>query len=166
MRVGRILSVDPESALHTDCTLIGGDSGGPLFDMEGSVIGVHSRIGGSLTMNLHVPVAAYHDSWERLVAGDDFDSTRIEVPFLGVVPEEESDEVLIGHVYEDSGAAKAGISEGDVIVLLGRTREELEGSEYLWLHHGLVKGTPPWIDLGVESQLQQVCLQVIREGIA
>ena len=38
-------------------------------------------------------------------------------------------------------------SEGDVIVLLGRTREELGGSEYLAVVHGLVRGTPPWIDL-------------------
>jgi phosphoribosylformylglycinamidine synthase II len=56
-------------------------------------------------------------------------------------------------------------SEGDVIVLLGRTREELGGSEYLAVAHGLVRGTPPWIDLAVEMQVQQVCLRAIREGI-
>ena len=55
-------------------------------------------------------------------------------------------------------------SEGDVIVLLGRTREELGGSEYLAVVHDLVRGTPPWIDLAVEMQVQQVCLQAIREG--
>ena len=38
-------------------------------------------------------------------------------------------------------------SEGDIIVLLGRTREELGGSEYLAVVHDLVRGTPPWIDL-------------------
>jgi phosphoribosylformylglycinamidine synthase len=56
-------------------------------------------------------------------------------------------------------------SEGDVIVLLGRTREELGGSEYLAIERGLVRGTPPWIDLSVEIQAQRVCLQAIREGI-
>jgi phosphoribosylformylglycinamidine synthase len=54
--------------------------------------------------------------------------------------------------------------EGDVIVLLGRTREELGGSEYVAAVHGQVRGTPPWIDLSVEMQVQQVCLQAIREG--
>jgi phosphoribosylformylglycinamidine synthase len=56
-------------------------------------------------------------------------------------------------------------SEGDVVLLLGRTREELGGSEYLSVVHGLVRGTPPWIDLAVEMQVQQVCLQAIREGL-
>jgi phosphoribosylformylglycinamidine synthase len=56
-------------------------------------------------------------------------------------------------------------NEGDVIVLLGRTREELEGSEYLARQNGLAQGTPPWIDLEVELQLQQVCLAAIRDGI-
>jgi len=56
-------------------------------------------------------------------------------------------------------------SEGDVVVLLGRTREELGGSEYLATVHGQVRGTPPWIDLSVELQVQHICLQAIREGI-
>jgi len=56
-------------------------------------------------------------------------------------------------------------SEGDVVLLLGRTREELGGSEYLAAVHDLVRGTPPWIDLAVEMQVQQVCLQAIRDGL-
>ncbi len=56
-------------------------------------------------------------------------------------------------------------ADGDVVVLLGRTREELGGSEYIALERGLVRGTPPWIDLSVEMQVQRVCLQAIREGI-
>jgi phosphoribosylformylglycinamidine synthase II len=56
-------------------------------------------------------------------------------------------------------------SEGDVIVLLGRTREELGGSEYLALTRAQVCGTPPWIDLEVERQLQRVCLAAIADGL-
>jgi len=55
-------------------------------------------------------------------------------------------------------------SEGDVVVLLGRTREELGGSEYLASVRDTVRGTPPWIDLSVEMQVQRVCTQAIREG--
>ncbi|HEY3302234.1 MAG TPA: phosphoribosylformylglycinamidine synthase subunit PurL [Candidatus Binatia bacterium] len=54
---------------------------------------------------------------------------------------------------------------GDVIVLLGRTREELGGSEYLKIVHGLVKGTPPWIDLRLERAVQQACINAIEKGI-
>jgi len=55
--------------------------------------------------------------------------------------------------------------DGDAIVLLGVTREELGGSEYLMLTHGLVRGTPPWIDLEAEKQVQRVCLAAITEGL-
>lgn len=56
-------------------------------------------------------------------------------------------------------------SPGDLVVLLGRTREELGGSEYLKVIHGLVKGTPPWIDLKLERAVQQCCLKAIEKGI-
>jgi phosphoribosylformylglycinamidine synthase subunit PurL len=54
---------------------------------------------------------------------------------------------------------------GDVVVLLGRTREELGGSEYLKVVHGLVKGTPPWIDLRLEQAVQSCCIAAIEKGI-
>ena len=44
MRVGRFLRIAGNGWLVTDCTMAGGDSGGPLFDMEGRVIGINSRI--------------------------------------------------------------------------------------------------------------------------
>ena len=56
-------------------------------------------------------------------------------------------------------------AEGDVIVLLGRTRDELGASEYLAVVHGQVRGAPPWIDLRVERQVQRVCLGAIADGL-
>jgi phosphoribosylformylglycinamidine synthase II len=56
-------------------------------------------------------------------------------------------------------------SEGDIILLLGRTREELGGSEYLKVVHGIVKGTPPWIDLRLERAVQLTCLKAIEKGV-
>ena len=54
---------------------------------------------------------------------------------------------------------------GDIVVLLGRTREELGGSEYLKLIHNTVKGTPPWIDLKLEQAIQNCCIEAIESGI-
>jgi phosphoribosylformylglycinamidine synthase II len=54
---------------------------------------------------------------------------------------------------------------GDLVVLLGRTREELGGSEYLKVVHKLVRGTPPWIDLRLEHAVQHCCLEAIQRGI-
>ena len=55
--------------------------------------------------------------------------------------------------------------EGDVIVQLGRTREELGGTEYLATLHGIVRGAPPWVDLDVERRMQRVCLAAVRERL-
>jgi len=56
-------------------------------------------------------------------------------------------------------------SEGDAIVLLGRTREELGGSEYLAVVHGQTRGTPPWIDLESERRLHRVVLAAVQERL-
>jgi phosphoribosylformylglycinamidine synthase len=56
-------------------------------------------------------------------------------------------------------------AEGDVVVLLGRTREELGASEYLSVIHGLQRGAPPWIDLEAEKRLHRVCLAAAQERL-
>ncbi len=55
--------------------------------------------------------------------------------------------------------------EGDLIVLLGRTGDDLGGSEYLAWIHGLVGGDAPALDLHMERAVQQACLMAIAEGI-
>ncbi|MBI4341222.1 MAG: phosphoribosylformylglycinamidine synthase subunit PurL, partial [Candidatus Omnitrophica bacterium] len=52
---------------------------------------------------------------------------------------------------------------GDVIVLLGETREELGGSEYLLAIHSKKAGRPPRVDLAQERALQQVMLEAARQ---
>ncbi|MCW5829742.1 MAG: phosphoribosylformylglycinamidine synthase subunit PurL [Deltaproteobacteria bacterium] len=54
---------------------------------------------------------------------------------------------------------------GDRIVLIGRTREELGGSEYLQVIHGLEKGMPPALDLAHEKAVQKAVLEAIRAGL-
>jgi len=55
--------------------------------------------------------------------------------------------------------------EGDLIALLGRSREELGGSEYLAVLHGIERGIPPWIDLDAERRLQRLCLLATQERL-
>ena len=56
-------------------------------------------------------------------------------------------------------------AEGDAIVLLGRTREELGGSEYLSVVHRTLGGAVPWIDLETEKRLQAIVLDAIHERL-
>jgi serine protease Do len=116
VRFGRILSINLSNALSTDCTLIGGDSGGPLFDMQGRVIGVHSRIGGPLTANLHVPVNTYHDLWLRLQRGDNWGHTPGSRPFIGVQGVADSAVSKLSRVFPNSPAEQAGLRVNDIVL--------------------------------------------------
>lgn len=55
--------------------------------------------------------------------------------------------------------------KGDLILLIGETRQELGGSEYLQVIHGLVTGNPPEIDLEREKQVQQTVFEAIKAGL-
>jgi serine protease Do len=115
VRIGRVLTTD-RFAVTTDCTLVGGDSGGPLFDMDGKVIGINSRIGRDLTANMHVPVVAYRESWDRLKKGDQWGHFPGTGPLIGVKGVADASNARIAEVYSNTPAEKAGIKAGDVIV--------------------------------------------------
>ena len=119
LRWGRVLKTD-ESAILSDCTLVGGDSGGPLYDLQGRVIGIHSRIGKNLTINVHVPIDPYRESWDRLVRSESWgpleSSEGGPAPaWLGVVEDPRSAGATIEKVAPGSPAAEAGILAGDQI---------------------------------------------------
>ena len=52
--------------------------------------------------------------------------------------------------------------EGDLVILLGECKEEIGGSEYLQLIHGLKVGQIPRLDLERERAVQNTCLELIR----
>jgi serine protease Do len=117
VRVGRVLLNDVnENVIVTDCTLVGGDSGGPLFDMEGKVIGVNSRIAGPITANMHVPVNAFREAWDRLAKGDVWGHMPGQEPSIGIRRAENSKEARIAQVLPNSPAERAGLQPGDLIV--------------------------------------------------
>jgi serine protease Do len=118
VRIGRVLLKD-KFAITTDCTLVGGDSGGPLFDMSGKVIGINSRIGSFLTANMHVPIAAYHEAWDRLATGDVWGHFPGTGPYIGVQGDPNANVAKVARVLPNAPAKKAGIKPGDVIVRYG-----------------------------------------------
>ena len=117
-RVGRILAVR-SGALVTDCALIGGDSGGPLFDLKGQLIAVHSRIGNDVADNLHVPVDHYDESWERLVASESWGFLPGFRPVLGVSGNSSSTVARVIRVATGSPADEAGFQPEDVVEQFG-----------------------------------------------
>ncbi|WP_246112578.1 S1C family serine protease [Allorhodopirellula solitaria] len=116
-RVGRILDVR-EDSLDTDCALIGGDSGGPLFDLAGRLIAVHSRIGNDVADNLHVPIDHFGESWDRMSRGESWGYLPGFKPVLGVKGNGTT-QANVKVVYPGSPAAEAGVEEGDVVERFG-----------------------------------------------
>lgn len=115
-RLGRVVANSP-SSLRTTCTIVGGDSGGPLFDLDGKLIGIHSRIGWSLTENVHVPIDLFHKDWDRLVAGEVVNEfrNRLSRAVLGVAFDDNGDLPRIASVTEGYPAEKVGLKPGDLI---------------------------------------------------
>jgi serine protease Do len=124
LRLGRVLAMSKKS-IRTSCPLVGGDSGGPLFDLDGKVIGIHSRIGNLLSYNIHVPVDTYRSTWDRLVNGEVWGGPT--GPYIGVVLNPDAKECVIAEVEKDSPAEKADLRPGDVVLRFGKNKvEDLE----------------------------------------
>jgi serine protease Do len=147
LRFGRVLYVS-KNTIQTDCELVGGDSGGPVFDMEGRVIGINSRIGPQTPMNFHAAIGAFHSDWDKLIASEDLQGHT--GAFLGVSGEKVESGVKVTTVFEKSPAEAAGVKIGDVIVTFqGKKVEDLDRL----------------VDLvGLEPPGRRIKLQVLRDG--
>ncbi|MBI5695547.1 MAG: phosphoribosylformylglycinamidine synthase subunit PurL, partial [Nitrospirae bacterium] len=73
---------------------------------------------------------------------------------------------MVGVIEDASHATTQWFKEaGDVVVLLGESKDEIGGSEYLKVVHGQERGMPPDLDLNVEAALQKATLAAIQSGI-
>lgn len=125
LRFGRVLRPDADRFVVTDCTMSGGDSGGPLFDLDGKVIGIHSRIAVDLADNLHVPIDAFRREWDSLLASELVGAPNRrggganpagQLRAVGLRVDGEVMPPLVTGVDADTPAAKAGFRTGDVVV--------------------------------------------------
>ncbi len=135
--------------IQTDASLNPGNSGGPLLDREGRLIGVNSAIttpsGGNVGLGYAIPV----DTVNRVVT-ELIRTGRVAKPSLGIIPLRERDTralgydhgVMIAEVRKNSAAAKAGLrgfridpetgeqALGDVIVAIdGQTVDDIAAME-------------------------------------
>ncbi|MCC8427750.1 DegQ family serine endoprotease [Reyranella aquatilis] len=125
---GRDIHSGPfDDYIQTDAAINRGNSGGPLFDMDGNVIGINTAIysptGGSIGLGFAIP-----SSLAQPVVAELKDSGRVERGLLGVQIQPVSKEIaeslslksekgaLVAMVQPDSAALAAGVQSGDVIV--------------------------------------------------
>lgn len=124
IRFGRVVSKGPGNFLTSDCTLIGGDSGGPLFDLDGKIVAINSSIGVSLTNNNHAGIDGFKEDWDRIRSGEAWGKLSMnpfanpEMPVLGIVfgGRRGNQGVPVEGVVPKSPAGAAGVRAGDVIL--------------------------------------------------
>jgi len=115
LRVGRIIE-KKEETLQTDCRLLGGDSGGPLFSVYGEVIGIHSRISQSPEDNFHTTVESFISNWEYFLNEELHTFGDMQKGgFLGVSCKQATDGLHILAVVPNSPAMNANLQAGDVL---------------------------------------------------
>jgi serine protease Do len=116
--------------IQTDASINQGNSGGPMFDLNGNVIGINSQIysptGGNVGIGFAIPAEVAIPIVETLRGG-----TSVKRGYLGVgiqpLDEDAADALglpknhgeLIARVEPNDAAAKAGIKQGDVVVKVG-----------------------------------------------
>ncbi len=126
VRFGRVVSKGPGNFLTTDCTLIAGDSGGPLFDLDGKIVGINSSIGVSLTNNNHAGIDGFKEDWDRIRAGEAWGklsmnplaNPEMAVLGIGMGMRRGVKGVPVESVAPASPSAAAGVRVGDVIQTL------------------------------------------------
>jgi putative serine protease PepD len=109
-----------DGAIQTDAAINHGNSGGPLLDLRGEVVGVTSQIesdsGGNEGVGFAVP-----SSTVRSVVAQLLQSGSVRHAYLGVQVQDASGGAAIAQVRSGSPAAAAGLQAGDVIVRAGGT---------------------------------------------
>jgi serine protease Do len=115
-----------EDFIQTDASINSGNSGGPLFDMEGNVIGINTAIlgrNGSIGIGFSIPSNSAQQVIKQLI---EFGETKRG--WLGVRIQDVTKEIaeveqldkprgaLVASVAENSPSAKAGIEAGDIIL--------------------------------------------------
>ena len=115
-----------EDFIQTDASINSGNSGGPLFDMEGNVIGINTAIlgrNGSIGIGFSIPSNSAKTVINQLI---EFGETkrgwlgvRIQDVSKEIADVEQLDEprgALVASVAENSPSDKAGIKSGDIIL--------------------------------------------------
>ncbi len=113
-----------EDFLQTDAAVNPGNSGGPLVDVGGKVVGINTAmVGHSQGISFAIPSSIAREVYERLK-----ETGHVERAYLGASLAEVTPEiarqldlptrqgVLVKAVLDDTPAAKAGLEAGDVII--------------------------------------------------
>jgi len=131
---GQIGIAEYEDFIQTDAAINRGNSGGPLINLDGKVVGISTAIVGStgnIGIGLAIPVNMAKHVYEILVEGKAVTRGVLGIQIDQLDPDlakkfdvEDGKGVLIVDVFEDTPAEKAGLKRYDVIVKLNGEKVE------------------------------------------
>jgi len=142
--------------IQTDVAVNPGNSGGPLFNMNGEVVGINSQIysrnGGYMGLSFAIPIDVASNVQQQLVSTGRVTRSRIGVSIQDVNAQlaesfglDRPKGALVGMVEDDGPGAKAGIKAGDVILKVDGT--DIEQSSQL---PGLIASKKPGSTVNLE----------------
>jgi putative serine protease PepD len=110
-----------DDSIQTDAAINHGNSGGPLLDAQGHVIGVNAQIesdsGGSDGVGFAIPSDTIKSVASQLIS-----SGKAQHAYLGVQLGDTGNNASVASVKANTPAAKAGLRAGDVITAIGGTK--------------------------------------------
>jgi putative serine protease PepD len=101
-------------AIQTDAAINHGNSGGPLLDMQGDVIGITSQIQSDSGVNDGIGFAVPSNT-VRTIADELISTGKAKHALLGIQPADAANGVRVTQVESGTAAADAGLKVGDVI---------------------------------------------------
>jgi serine protease Do len=147
--------------IQTDAAINQGNSGGPMFDLNGNVVGINTAIyspsGGNVGIGFAIPAEEAKPVVMQLMKGE-----RVHRGYLGVQIQPMTDDIaegmklpkdrgeIVAHVEPGQPAARAGIQQGDVIVKVNG-KDVTPDNSLSYMVAGLPVGS-------------QVRLEVVRKG--
>ena len=157
--------------IEINAAVIAGDSGGPLYDSDGKVIGMDTAassgrtFGGdaavSSTVAYAIPINRALSIAGQIESGHETSTIHIGKPaFLGISSQDTFQGVTVAGVASGSPAARAGLSAGDVITSIGGTAvQSAEGlSSAIQSHSPGDRVTVTWTDTSGTSHSATVTL--------